>query len=188
MLVNKIKSTRGITLVELMVAIVIFTMVVGITYSIYISNVKYITNQEIKTQLQNEAQIIDSTFLQIGMQSEGIVNSHITNLSKLEDGDYIDMKFKDEDNQDRYVRWKIEGATLKLQTMSKDDEYSNKVNSEYVLSENVTEATINAIDGKTLEQSYIVNIGITLEKSKGFSDLKYPFSVIVNFRNKNMKN
>lgn len=181
MVKNKLKNKSGVTLVELLVAIVIFSTVVGVTYGIYINNMKYIDKENIKTQLQNEAQVIDSTFLQLGMQSEGIEDVKYID-SEVES---IDMKYKNENNEEKIIRWKLEDKKLKLQVIGTYNETEQIIDAEYVLSENIKYFNIKSIDGYTLETSNIINVEIKLERIKGFNHVEYPLSIMVTFRNKN---
>ena len=178
--IKKIKNnSKGITLVELLIAIAIFTTVIAIVYSIYIGNIKFINKENIKTQLQNEAQVIDSTFSQLSMQSEGIVDSSLYGTDEFKEVSYIALEY-----QGKVVKWIVEENILKLQIISNYKLENQKIDSEYNISENVKYFAIKSVDKDDLKSSKIINVKIELEKKKGFSKVNYPFSMMVTFRNK----
>lgn len=172
-------NSKGMTLVELLVAIAIFSTVISIIYGIYISNVKYIDKENIKTTLQNEAQVIDSTFLQLSMQSKGIVDCSLNNTDEFQEVKFIALEY-----EGNVIKWEVEDSKLKLQVISNYELDTEVVENEYYISENIKSFAAKSIDKDNLEESKLINIKIELEKQKGFNKVTYPLSVIVTFRNK----
>lgn len=194
------RNNKGMTLVELLVAITIMSVVIGVLYSVYIGNTKIISKTEIKNMLQTEGQYIQQAISHIGMQSEGIYNIEATKTN--DDGDFnliqMDMKIskdsKDEKKQEYDLyRIKIDNSdieneknkVLKLQKLDKD---TLNITSENILSKNIYECKIRPIP-KTVELSEVVeskaiDIYIKLSKQKGFTNEEYDISTLIKFRNK----
>lgn len=190
-------NNKGMTVVEMLVAMAIFSIVVAITYGMYIFNVKTISKTEIKAMLQTEAQYVQGTISHIGMQSSGIEEidaTEITDSSELNgyyEVRYFDMRFMDNENQERLYRFSVENIEsdenkkLKLQEI---DENTGNSLTESILASNVYSLKIRQVasvnDKEELINSKSIEVYIELGKQKGFSDVKYDISTLITFRNK----
>jgi prepilin-type N-terminal cleavage/methylation domain-containing protein len=192
-------NSKGMTVVELLVAIAIFSVVTAITYSVYISNTKIVSKTDTKAMLQSEAQYIQQTITKIGMQSSGIesiIATPITNDSEFR-GYYevarMDVKSIDENNDNVIYRFKIDNKNskdkdIKTLKIEKLDETNKTVISKNVLSENIRTFKIKPIpnieDINKIKASKSIEVYIGLNKKKGFSDVDYNISTLITFRNK----
>jgi prepilin-type N-terminal cleavage/methylation domain-containing protein len=192
-------NSKGMTVVELLVAIAIFSVVTAITYSVYISNTKIVSKTDTKAMLQSEAQYIQQTITKIGMQSSGIesiIATPITNDSEFR-GYYevarMDVKSIDENNDNVIYRFKIDNKNskdkdIKTLKIEKLDQTNKTVISENVLSENIRTFKIKPIpnieDINKIKGSKSIEVYIGLNKKKGFSDVDYNISTLITFRNK----
>ena len=190
-------NNKGMTVVEVLVAMAIFSIVVAITYGMYISNIKTISKTEIKSMLQTEAQYVQGTLTHIGMQSSGIEEIDaikITDSSEFNeyyDVKYFDMKYVDNKNQERLYRVSIEDTQLdknKQLKLQEIDETTGDVLTESVLTDNIYSFKIKSIstigDNQNLEDSKSIEFFVELGKQKGFSNVKYDISTLITFRNK----
>lgn len=171
------KNNKGMTVVEVLVAISIVSIIILVTYSVYIGNAKHIWKAEIESKLQNEAQIIESTFSQLSMQTKGIE----LESEYIHDGEgYYDVKYLVLQSENSIFNWSINGKELKLNVKDKKE----NIFKENLISENIESFKVRPIDEIKLEDSKIVEVDISLRKQSGFNDILYPISMIVTFRNK----
>ncbi len=177
-------NSRGMTLVEVLVALAIFTIVLSITFGIYISSTKSISKTEVKTMLQSEAQMIQYKLTPLAMESKGVNSIELDNLENGNtDNDFIkisSISFEGIDTNN-YI-FEVNDKELNLLV---DDKIYN-------LSSNIDEFSIKVeeseLNDKSIEdiikESKSIEINIVLNKKRGFSDITYPISTIINFRNK----
>lgn len=202
-------NKKGMTIVEVLIALAIMSILIFIVYSVYISNLKFIDKENIKTDLQNEAQLIDSSFSQLSMQSTGVIESYTINegnlftdingsysyKSKIEDDKENNLKYKiifsypDDSTEDKkkYIKWILYKNTITIQPLSykpTEKTWEDSEGGKHTLSENVDEFTIEPIGTEDLTKARVIKVNIKLKKQKGFNTVEYPIELLVNFRNK----
>lgn len=193
---------RGFTLIELIITLSLTTIILGVIYTFFITNTKSLSKIEINSELQTEAQNIQKEFLNYCTQSEGIVE--INNIKVESDNEEIlyknildsegkvdinNIKFKLEDNYFKFIFDKNSGI-LSLKSF---DKYGNEINIDglpKVLSKNIKEFKIRPLDFRSnpngnFKEASSIEILLTLNKKKGYSEVETPSSLIVKFRNKN---
>lgn len=196
------KKKRAFTLIELIITIALTTIILGVIYTFFITNTKSLSKIEINSKLQTEAQNIQKEFLNYCTQSEGIVD--INNIKLDSDNEEIlyknildsegkieinNIKFKVEDNYFKFVFDKTSGI-LSLKSF---DKYGNEININglpKILSKNVKEFKVRPLDYRSNQNGNFketpgIEILLTLNKKKGYSEVETPSSLIVKFRNKN---
>lgn len=190
-------NNKGMTVIEVIIAISIFTIVSGIVYSIYISNTKTIAKTELKAMLQNEGQQIQNTISRIGMQSSGIEKISATPINSNDElnGYYsvntMSLEFKDKDNINYIYKFSIlnsnqENNKNKILKLEKLNESNEQILKSWNLSENISEFDIKPVPDiyMDLKDSKSIEILIKLNKSKGFNNVDYDLNTLITFRNK----
>lgn len=93
------KTKKGFTLLELIIALGIFTIVMAVVFPFFLSNYKTINNTSIKSELQSEAENIMSYISKSFMEG-----SSIENINCIEN-DYVDyVKIKLDNNNYYFFR------------------------------------------------------------------------------------
>lgn len=65
-------KSKGVTLIELIIALAIFSVVLSIAYSFFISNYKSLNNAQSEVEYQSQGQKAIDKIINIAMQSKGI--------------------------------------------------------------------------------------------------------------------
>lgn len=170
-------NNKGMTVIEVLIAIAIISIVICVTYSVYIANAKHIWREELEAKLQNEAQIIEATFSQLSMQTKGIEDKESSSPDK---DNYYNINNLAMKSEDKIFNWIINNHELRLNVVNNEDGTFK----EYSLSKNIEVFRIRPIDENSLEDAKIIEVLIDLRKQKGFNDIIYPISMIITFRNK----
>ena len=195
------KKKKAFTLIELIITMALTSVILGVIYTFFISNTKSLSKIEINSELQLEAQNIQKEFLNYCTQSEGIVE--INNIEIKDNNKEIlyenildyegkieinNIKFKIEDT---YIQFKFDknSEILSLKATNKTGEVLNIDGLPKILSKNVKEFKIRPLDIRSnkngsLKETPGIEILLTLNKKKGYSDVETPSSLIVKFRNK----
>lgn len=180
------RDSKGMTLIEILIALSIITVVLTIAYSIQISSIKILSKTEIKTMLQTESQVIQNEINKIGMQSSGVIEAIDVN-----DNDILDditksnvftkvksLSLIEYLDGDKYIHeFKIEDSILSLVTIEPDKTVKKEL-STYVDSINIKPIK------DSLKNSESIEIEIILYKNKGFNNINYKIPILINFRNK----
>lgn len=192
---------RAFTLIELIITLALTSLVLGVIYTFFITNTKSLSRIEINSELQSEAENIQKELLTYLTQSEGIVeinNMEISDTNKLSYEESLDLdsgklditnlKVKIEDKYFEIVFDK-NSSTLTLKAVDKNGDTINENNLPKVLSKNVKEFKIRPLDFRnnpegSFKETYGIEVSLTLNKKKGYSDVETPSSLIVKFRNK----
>lgn len=195
------KNNKGMTVAEVLIAMAVMTVVMGIIYGLYFSNTKTISKNELKAMIQTDAQYVQNTLTNIGMQSSGIADIVASEI--IDDTDFsgyyevksIDLKFK-ENQLDYIYRFSVEDSldssddnkSLILYKIDKNGEEENIVQTS-TLSQNVYSFKIESVyssgtGDEILLKSKTVDVYFELGKRKGFSEVNYEISTLITFRNK----
>lgn len=186
---------KGFTLIEVMLALGITTLVLGAIYTFFFTSNKTLATIDINGTLQTEGEKIQNELVFVGTQATGILkvdninledsyNNYLNSQKKLEISS--ELSFAVEDDRDKFIyTFLVEGNKLSLKEQIVGD--SNATTKE--LSKNVQSFTIRPIDvninvNGSLKTAPGLEITIVLNKEKGYSEVSYPISTIVKFRNK----
>ncbi|MCF0146803.1 MAG: prepilin-type N-terminal cleavage/methylation domain-containing protein [Clostridium sp.] len=192
---------KAFTVLELIIAISITVIVLGVVYTFFLSNSKTLATTEINSDLQMESEQIYMELLKYGTQAEGISRINdigITSSNKYnyeglpEDGkiNVSELTFK---IGMEYFTF-IYNSANKTLTLNKVNEYGDVISDASLrlprdLSKNVTEFKVRPLDYRmnpkgNFYDSTGLEISLVLNKKKGYSDVTIPVSIIVKLRNK----
>lgn len=185
------KKKSAFTLIEIIIALGVLVIVLGIVNSIFITGNKVFSNSDVNTTLQMERQAIQEQISNIGMQaveiksvngdpSSGKLNN-ITISSYDKAGNLHDFQLEIEDTEKKYKNnRKIYKLTIDGQEISSNIEYF-KIDSSIINISAYTDATAKATALKNISS---IKFDITLRKENGYSDVRQPIDFGVVFRNK----
>lgn len=199
----KIKA-KGFTVLEVIITLAITVMVLSVAYTFFFSNKKTLSTTEIKSTLQSEAEIIEKTLINLGTQSSGI--DKLNNI-KADDSsnNYLSLEVVLADESENYKRV-VENIILNYENGDKSiiniqngvmtikvvDINDNIVEAKKILSQNIKQFKIRPLDVRMVDdlgsarfsEAPGLEFNIVLAMKKGYSNVEYPISTIVKFRNK----
>lgn len=184
------KKKKAFTLLELILTLGITLVVIATIYTFFLSNTKTMKSTEINTDLQAEAQKIQSEFLKYGTEAKGVYS--INGIEVKDDNmiytgvldgngklDVEEITFNVEENKYKYIFNRSTGE-LKVE----------KGTGEIIkLSNNIQEVKVRPLDFRSnpdgrFYKSNGIEISLVLNIKKSYTDVTIPSSVIVKFRNK----
>ena len=183
-------KAKGFTVIETIITLAITVVVLGSIYFFFLTSNKTLTSTEINSQLQTEAEIIQNSILKIGDEAVG--------LSSICSGGFEVLDKKYADFSPSLVD-KLTVDSLEFKSGSEEAISYNKVKYEdsklivngNTISSNVIEFAvrpldINMVDEAEGEFSNTTGLEFSLKliKSRGYSKVEYPLTIIVKFRNK----
>lgn len=184
------KKKSAFTLIEILIALGVTVIVLGIVNSIFITGNKVFSDSDVKTTLQIERQAIQEQISNIGMQAVEIKsvdatsgelnniiissydkagNLHDFNLAIVED---TEKRYKD---NSKIYKFTIDGQDISSNIKS------FMVDSSIINISAYTDATAKAAALKNISS---IKFDITLRKENGFSNVEQPINFGVVFRNK----
>lgn len=162
-----IKKRQGFTLVEVIIALALTLMILGIANSMFIEGNKVFSDSDVKSTLQIEEQAIQEKISDIGMQASGTINDPA--LGTL-------IKSYNKNGQERYYKFDKVGKQLSIMEYSKNGSEFHNENRQSI-SDHVS--TFNVGYGDNFAE---FTINLNLEKV--YSDVNYPIKFKIAFRNK----
>lgn len=193
------KKTKGFTILELIIALSLTVVVLGVVYTFFFSGSKMLTTTEINSDLQSESEVIQKELLLYGTQAEELVKIIDKNNINFIDKDYVSLVDTNGKLDVAEIKFKVgveyftflydkNKNTLTLKNVYSNDTEVTDTNSK-LLSANVKEFKIRPLDYRTNPSGKFKNttgleISLILNKKKGYSDVTIPLSIIVKFRNK----
>jgi len=186
------RKKPGFTLMEMMIALAITVIILGIASSMFITGNKVFSNSDVKTTLQIEGQAIQEKISDIGMQATGIsqpIDPYIWNK---------DTKEIDKILINSYYKTTEAGASydLKIEKRDSGKTYKDGVSKIYdlwigdtLISSNVQNlqidsSVITANKEKTLKNINSIEFTILLRKENGYSNFEQTVNFRTTFRNK----
>ncbi|SFD09093.1 PilW family protein [Clostridium uliginosum] len=171
-----IKKKKGFTLVEMIIVMALTVVILGMVFGMFNTNNRIISDVDVKSTLQTEGQAIQENLSNIGMQAIGIESVTGENISGKESLEEIkDIVINSYNKDGKECEFKIEHNERNFYINGKE------------LSSNVESIKISPdlIEYKdNLDNVGTVEFNILLTKKKGYSDIKYPVTVKITFRNK----
>jgi prepilin-type N-terminal cleavage/methylation domain len=184
LLVKKKKS--AFTLIEIIIALGVLVIVLGIVNSIFITGNKVFSDSDVKTTLQMERQAIQEKISDIGMQATTAQAVTIDSSGGSNEINSITINSYDKDGN-------LRPFTIEKQDSGKvykngDKIYNLRIDGELV-SSNIKNVmldnnTITAANTNTLKNISSIKFNITLMKENGYSNVEQPIDFGVAFRNK----
>ena len=194
------KRKKGFTLIELIIAMALTLVVMGVASTFFINTIKAFKKAEISSKLQEEAEKIEGLFLTVGLQSEGldeVNNLNITSSQKRYYRDVLDGNGKIQVENLRlkllsdYYTLEYKESTGNLKARKENNGGVELVEDGYPkdLSENISKFTIRPIDFRmnedgSLYEAKAIEINLTLKDTYNKSEVEVPLSLIIKFRNK----
>lgn len=207
---KKVKEkNKGFTLVEIIIALAIAVMIMAAMYSFFAQSTKTSVSAEVKSELQGEAEKIQTELVRIGTQSKML---HSLSTST---GHYAAIDFSyDLLTESATVNGNNVGKAISVNDIVLEHPngygYSFYLNgselifsdptttpaTDTVLSKNVKSFKIRPIDINKIEDSELsstklgnangIQVIIELQKKKGYTNITCPVEVIIKFRNKDV--
>lgn len=181
-----VKKKLGFTLLEVIIALALTVVVLGISNSMFIAGNKVFSDSDVKSTLQIDGQAIQEKISDIGMQATTVqavtVDNSATNTNEIKD---ITINSYDKD------------GTLRPFAITKEDSgkyykngdkiYNLRIDNE-LISSNVKNVmldndTIAAANSNTLKNINSIEFTISLRKEKGYSNIDQTIDFRVTFRN-----
>lgn len=186
------KKKSAFTLIEIIIALGVLVIVLGIVNSIFITGNKVFSDSDVKTTLQMERQAIQEQISNIGMQAVEIKSVNVDpDSNKLENitissydkaGNLHDFYLEIvEDTEKKYTdNNKMYKFTIDGQEISSNIE-TFTIDSSIINISAYTDATAKAAALKNISS---IKFAITLRKENGYSNVRQPIDFGVVFRNK----
>lgn len=191
---------KGFTLIELIIALALTLVIIGVVSTFFISTIKTFKRAEMRSNLQGEAEQIESLLLTVGTQSEGIEEINNLNITSSQRRYYREILSENGKIEVDNIKFKLlneyyileyEKSTGKLK-VKKENSWGQELKEEGYpkdLSTNISEFTIRPIDFRmnedgSLYEAKAIEINLTLKDIKGKSGMEVPVSLIIKFRNK----
>lgn len=181
------KKSKGFTVLELIIALGLIVVILGVIYLFYSSNSKTLKTTEIKSDLQVEAEKIQKELFKYGTQAKEIEEIYDENKFKvnIDDKNYAsildsngklivsELKLKGEGEESDFVYDKSK-STITL---------NGKVLSTYVKEFKIRPLKYNMNPDDNFRAVKELEISLLLNEKSGQVDVTRPLSVIVKFRN-----
>lgn len=169
--VKRFNKKRGLTLIEVIIAMAILMIVGGVVTTMTVSNNKILSKVDMKSELQMEGQIIQTQVNKVALESKGISavefidnNGHIKSIS-IEDEEYI-------------YQFSVDNQQVIYQKLSGDEVIQEKVLSSHVSSIEVNPST----EDKLLNSNYMeFNINLSMKRGAQVADYRVDNYIV--FRN-----
>ena len=188
---KKCNKKKGFTLVEVLVSLVVMGIAVSAIFYLFENSNRTISETEIKSQLQEDVQVIQERFSKLGMEAMG-VEEVIFKAGSTEEIQMLKLKsVMVNDNKYSIFQFEIVDKDLVLDTY----EYTKDAFGNFVpnlvkskkLSENIKSIIVKPTNSSVtdLKNATAIDVNITVEKSKGRITKDLIGQTIVTFRNKN---
>lgn len=169
-----LKNQKGLTLIELLITLALIGLVVSVVNQIYLTQFQSFKVTEEKARLMKEAREIQTKITNLAMESSGIIELKLDNVSykekeSLDEGTIIELVFNHPQYGDILIRYDKTAQTL---TLNKDE-----------LSQEMTGFQILSLDG-TYKNTKSINIKLVLQSNRLRQTVYYETEFTITFRNK----
>ena len=169
-----LKNQKGLTLIELLITLALIGLVVSVVNQIYLTQFQSFKVTEEKARLMKEAREIQTKITNLAMESSGITELKLDNVSYkekeiLDEGTIIELVLNHPQYGDILIRYDKTAQTL---TLNKDE-----------LSQEMTGFQILSLDG-TYGDAKSINIKLSLQSKRLRQTVNYEIEFTVTFRNK----
>lgn len=167
------RKRHGFTLLELVIALAITVIIIGIAASMFITGNKVFSDSDVKSTLQIEGQDIQEEISNIGMQGIEVISE-----SPLKIESYIKK-----DDKPRYFLIKREDRSKETNGNFVVERYSD---STYSVLENrkIISENLKIFNAEYSNDGKSIDFYILLSNKKGFSDVEHEMTFTINLRNK----
>lgn len=176
------KKKKALTLIEVLIALSILTIVMGIVFPFFIRTFKGFNNTTIRSELQNEAEGIIREISKIAMEGKGVcsikpepVDSFLDSTSayKFDGNSYHTIEIKSGED-------KINKLYLDKEVLFKISETGTGAEIKKTIGEYVSYIDIAPLGGVSFKNSNGIKVVLGMKKK----DVEYKISDIIYFRNK----
>ena len=190
------KKKRGITIVEVLITLIIMGIASTVIFFLLGNSNNIIYRTEMKSQLQEDIQVIQERLSKLGMESVGIeeIQFKENSLEKIKKISFKSISTIDENNLETYniYEFKINQGSLELTTIKDGNEIKKETkklsdNIDYILVKSINSLESNNLDQiqNNLKNSNSISVKIGVEMSKSDITETLERETIITFRNKN---
>ena len=159
MVINMINKKRGMTLLEVIIAMAISTIILGVVTTMFVSNSSILHQVDMNSELQLQAQLVEQKLNKVAMSSTG---------AKLTDTNEALILFDSANLSDEHVFKQVEDELHYVMTEASDDQLIEQAS---VLARHVKSFEFNVDTGGNA-LSYTVIFEMTQGKEKETYTLK----------------
>lgn len=169
-----LKNQKGLTLIELLITLALIGLVVSVVNQIYLTQFQSFKVTEEKARLMKEAREIQTNITNLAMESSGIIELKLDNVSykekeSLDEGTIIELVLNHPQYGDILIRYDKTAQNL---TLNQDE-----------LSQEMTGFQIFSL-GETYKDSKSINIKLVLQSNRLRQTVYYETEFTITFRNK----
>lgn len=178
-MVNKVKKfnkKRGLTLIEVIIAMAIMVIVGGVVTTMTVTNNKILSKIDMKSELQMEGQIIQTQLMKVALESNGVIE-----VEFIDDSDLI-QSITIEDSQHKH-KFKLSGSTLIYKKLEKEENLQEKELLSKELSSNISSIQVIPSTEEELKNSEHMEFNINLSTKRGAQIIDYRVDNYIVFRN-----
>ena len=190
------KKKRGITIVEVLITLIIMGIASTVIFFLLGNSNNIIYRTEMKSQLQEDIQVIQERLSKLGMESVGIeeIQFKENSLEKIKKISFKSISTIDENNLETYniYEFKINQGSLELTTIKDGNEIKKETkklsdNIDYILVKSINSLESNNLNQiqNNLKNSNSISVKIGVEMSKSDITETLERETIITFRNKN---
>lgn len=169
--VKKFNKKRGLTLIEVIIAMAIMVIIGGVVTTMTVSNNKILSKVDMRSELQMEGQIIQTQLMNVALESNGI--NHVEFIG---DSDQI-HSITIYDN-DYLYKFTVSGSELIYQKLRGDESLQERV-----LSSNISNIQVIPSTIEELKNSDHMEFNINLSMKRGTQTVNYRLDNYIVFRN-----
>ena len=172
---KKFNKKRGLTLIEIIIAMAIMAIIGGVVTTMTVSNNKILSKVDMKSELQMEGQIIQTQLMNVALESSGVEHVEFINNSDKIRSIIIG------DNQYLY-KFTVSDNNLIYQKLQDDQSLQERV-----LSSNISNIQVIPSTIEELQNSDHMEFNINLSTKRGAEIVNYRVDNYIVFRNFKMK-
>lgn len=167
----KLTKKRGLTLIEVIIAMAIMAIIGGVVTTMTVSNNKILSQVDMKSELQMEGQLIQTQLMKVALQSKGVIDVEFKGVS-----DEIEsITIQD----DQYIyKFILTDSTLTYQKLSGEE-----VKEDRVLSDKISSIQVIPSTKEELKSSEYMEFNINLSMKRGAQTVDYQVDNYIVFRN-----
>lgn len=169
------KKKKALTLIEVLIALSIFTIIMGVLFPFFISSYKSFNNTTIKSDLQHEAENAIRSISKIAMEAKKVNSLDGANIDSSSGVYKIDGT--------SYKTLEILSGSDEINKIQLDNEVLYKIsprNEKIDIGSHITCLEIMPLDGLTFQKSKGIKVVLHMKKK----EVEYKVSDILFFRNK----
>lgn len=169
--VKKFNKQRGLTLIEVIIAMAIMVIIGGVVTTMTVSNNKILSKVDMRSELQMEGQIIQTQLMNVALESNGI--NHVEFIGNSDQIQSITIY-----DDDYLYKFTVSGSELIYQKLQGDESLQKRV-----LSSNISNIQVIPSTLEELQNSDHMEFNINLSMKRGAQVVDYRVDNYIVFRN-----